>query len=264
MVLIEARILAFYQAALRILNESNVPFHVGGAYALARYTGIERHTNDLDVFVKPADAPRVLKHFEEAGYRVENTHPHWLGKVFEADAFIDVIHGSGNGLAVVDDEWLARGERLTVVGTPVLVCPVEEMIWSKSFIMERERFDGADVAHLIRARAGSIDWGRLLRRFGADWRVLLGHLVLFGYIYPAERDLIPGRVLGELVRRLSEESTRAAPRALPAAPVCQGTMLSREQYLADVGSWGYRDARIVRGAMSPDDVSRWTAAIAGK
>ena len=31
-----------------------MPFLVGGAYAFARYTGIERHTKDFDVFVRAA------------------------------------------------------------------------------------------------------------------------------------------------------------------------------------------------------------------
>ena len=53
--------------------------------------------------------------------------------------------------------------------------------------MERERYDGADIAHLLRARADQLAWRRLLRRFGPHWRVLLGHLVLFGFVYPGER-----------------------------------------------------------------------------
>jgi hypothetical protein len=40
------------------------------------------------------------------------------------------------------------------------------MIWSKAFIMERERFDGADVMHLIHENANRLDWNRLLERFG--------------------------------------------------------------------------------------------------
>ena len=62
--------------------------------------------------------------------------------------------------------------------------PIEEMIWSKAFLMERERFDGADVLHLVRARQKEINWPRLLSRFGEHWRVLLSHLVLFPYVYP--------------------------------------------------------------------------------
>src|SRR5437762_2369474 len=39
----------FYRQAVRLLNEGGVPFLVGGAYALAHYTGIVRHTKDFDV-----------------------------------------------------------------------------------------------------------------------------------------------------------------------------------------------------------------------
>src|SRR5215210_3540573 len=40
----------FYCSALTTLLRAGVPFLVGGAYAFQRYTGIERHTKDLDVF----------------------------------------------------------------------------------------------------------------------------------------------------------------------------------------------------------------------
>ena len=97
---------------------------------------------------------------------------------------------------------------------PVKLCPAEEMIWSKGYVQERERFDGADIAHLIRGRGETMDWGRLLRRFGEHWRVLFGHLVTFGFIYPAERAKIPGWLLKELSDRLVNEIE--AP--LPARP----------------------------------------------
>jgi len=48
--------------------------------------------------------------------------------------------------------------------------PVEEMLWSKAFVMERHRYDGADIAHLIRARGEHFDWNRLLQRFGPTGR----------------------------------------------------------------------------------------------
>jgi hypothetical protein len=44
--------------------------------------------------------------------------------------------------------------------------------------------------------------------------------------------------------------------------VCQGTLLSRQQYLVDVDEWGYEDARVQpRGAMTEKQVEEWTAAI---
>jgi len=41
------------------------------------------------------------------------------------------------------------------------------MIWSKAFIMERDRYDGADIAHIIRTCGKGLDWSRLLHRFGS-------------------------------------------------------------------------------------------------
>ena len=49
----------FYRNALRVLSEAKVPHLLGGAYAFAHYTGIIRHTKDLDLFVKPEDAARL-------------------------------------------------------------------------------------------------------------------------------------------------------------------------------------------------------------
>jgi hypothetical protein len=251
---------AFYAAALAALQGAGVEFLVGGAYALARYTGIVRDTKDLDVFVRPTDQDRTLASLAAAGYRTELRYPHWLGKAFCEDDVLDVIFGSGNGVAIVDDLWFRYAVPDSVLDVPVALTPVEEMIWSKAFIMERERFDGADVVHLIRAQGDRLDWDRLLARFGPHWRVLLSHLVLFGFIYPGERATVPAPVMDELQRRLQAE--RHAPPL--EERLCQGTLLSREQYLPDVDARGYDDARLVpRGALTTYQVCLWTAAIDG-
>jgi hypothetical protein len=253
----------FYVRSLRLLNGSGIPFQVGGAYAMARYTGIERHTKDLDLFVTAADADRVLRLFSDAGLPAGLTFPHWLGKVYaredEESPFLDIIFGSGNGLARVDAEWMRRGVEDVVMGEPVRLCPPEEILWSKAFIMERERFDGADVAHLIRAHGDRLDWEHVLTRFGPHWRVLFSHLVLFRYVYPGERAKVPAWVEARLRRRLEDEGD--TPPVGSEGPVCFGTFLSREQYLVDLRQWGYRDARVERGAMTPREVDDWTAAI---
>jgi hypothetical protein len=247
---------AFYQRALRLLVESGVPFLVGGAYAFQRYTGVARDTRDFDVFLRPGDVTAVLDRFARAGYRIELTFPHWLAKVREGDAYVDLIFSSGNGVAQVDELWFEHGVEDVVLEVPVRLVPVEEMLWSKGFVMERERFDGADIHHLLRARADQLDWKRLLWRYGPHARVLLSHLVLFGFVYPSERDRVPAWVLEELIERLRQE-IQTPP---PAEPVCQGTLLSRSQYLADLER-GYLDARLPpRGRMSADDVRWWTEA----
>lgn len=245
---------AFYIETLQALDAAGVPFLVGGAYAFARYTGIERHTKDLDIFVLPDDARRTLDVLAAAGFACDMTFPHWLGKAHCGEDFVDVIFSSGNAIARVDERWFLHARRDHVLGREVLLVPPEEMVWSKAFIMERERFDGADVAHVLRACAGGLDWARLVGRFGQHHRVLLAHLVLFGFIYPGEKHKIPAEVLAGLLERVRRESPGAEN-------MCQGTLLSRQQYLTDIGRWELADARIEGGWMTPEDIAHWTAAI---
>jgi hypothetical protein len=278
---------AFYRHAMSVLEQAGVPYLVGGAYAFGQYTGIVRHTKDFDVFILPGDFAAALAALAAAGYAVERNFPHWLGKAYAGDgSFVDLIFGSGNGLTRVDEGWFRHARRGEVLGVTVPLCPAEEMLWSKAFIMERERYDGADVAHLLHCCAGDLDWQRLLDRFGEHWRVLLSHLVLFGYIYPVDpahpgcAARVPREVMETLIGRLSREiretaagngaagkeatagAEGAAGAKAGAEALCRGTILSRAQYLFDVETHGYLDARLPpSGTMSPEQVEQWTAAI---
>src|SRR5215212_5245969 len=93
----------FYVRALKKLDENNLPFLVGGAYAFARYTGIERHTKDFDIFIRREDFDRASAILKNAGYKTELTFPHWIGKAWSGDDFIDLIFSAGNAVAEVDD-----------------------------------------------------------------------------------------------------------------------------------------------------------------
>ena len=249
---------AVYRYVLEVLRDGGVEFLVGGAYAFTRYTGIERSTKDFDVFVRYTDRDRALDTLYDAGFETELTFPHWLGKAFWGDDFCDVIFSSGNGVAPVDDGWFASAPGADVLGVACRICPPEEMLWSKAFVMERERYDGADVVHLIRAGAATLDWERVVRRFEDRWRVLLTNLVLFGFIYPGERTRVPRAVMADLLGRLEPEldEDAAGPK------LCNGTIVSRQQYLVDVNEWGYVDGRLrPHGNMTAREIADWTAAI---
>jgi hypothetical protein len=255
--LVETPSRAFYRQAMEVLRRGDVPFLVGGAFAFVHQAGIDRSTKDLDLFVRPCDVHRLLEVCSAAGYEAELVFSHWLAKIRSGESFIDVIFSSGNGLAVVDEQWFEHATQQNVLGLTVQVAPAEESLWSKAFVQERERFDGADVAHIILAYGDRLDWRRLLDRFGPHWRVLLSHLVLFGFIYPSARSRIPAWVMRELLERLAPELD--GPDADD--PVCYGTLLSWSQYLGDVFGGSFRDARIrPYGSLSAEEVARWTAA----
>jgi hypothetical protein len=251
-----------YARATRALTAAKVPFLVGGGYALAQYTPLDRNCKDFDIFVRPEQVLAAFGVLRSGGFQLVLPYPHWLGKALMGEVFIDVIFSSGNGVAVVDDEWFAHSQLADVLGQQLAICPPEEVIWSKAFICERERFDGADVLHLIRDCGDKLDWQRLLRRFGAHWRVLLAHLILFGFTYPGERDRVPAWVMDQLSEFLAKDREPEAG----AAGVCRGTLLSREQYLVDIERLGYMDGRVLSPEvhMSLEDIERWTRAIPGR
>lgn len=225
--------------AMEVLLEAGVPFVVGGAYAYATYTGIYRDTKDLDLFPRRRDALRGLEALERDGWRTERTDEVWLYKAFRGEYFVDLIFSSGNGVAEVDDEWFIHAKVATVFGQRCLVAPVEEMIWSKAFVNERERYDGADVNHLLLKAGAQMDWQRMLRRFDRYWEVLLSHLMLFRFAYPSDREAVPTWVMAELMARTLETMKEGNWEQR----VCRGNLISRVNYTVDIHHWGYEDGR---------------------
>jgi hypothetical protein len=252
-------LVTFYRDAFAILEEANIRFLIGGAFAQSRHTLRDRDTKDLDIIVRREDVVGMLAAFEHAGYEASVPYPHWLAKIHSNNHYLDVLFSSGNGVVHVDELWFAHATDADVLDRTVKLCPPEELIWSKAFVQERERFDGADVLHLLYACAGALDWDRLLARFGQHWPVLLGHIILFLFAYPDRRADIPRRVIDDLSTRLRQLAPDESNH------VCHGTLLSREQYLYDVNVLGYEDGRLEpRGGMTKRDLEIWTAAIEKK
>ena len=254
---LSAKTRQFYLDAMKVLEEAAVDYLVGGAYALGHHAGIVRHTKDFDVFVRKIDVQRALEAFEQRGFRTETVFPHWLAKAFKprSEDFVDVIFSSGNGLCEVDDSWFEHAVEGVAFDRPARLVAAEEIIWTKSYVQERERFDGADIAHLLLARGLELDWERLKRRFRGHEQVLLAHVMLFTFVYPTERQQVPWEVVEELMQRVRDQRP-------PDRKICRGTFISRQQYLPDIRDRGFEDPRLEpQGPMRAEDVAHWTAAI---
>src|SRR6266540_668722 len=209
---------AFYVDALRELSKLDLPFLLGGTYALSVYTGITRATKDLDILCKPSDYPRILERFKSLGYAIEIEDERWIAKVFRAEHFFDLIFASRGGL-------------------PVRVIGPTELIWSKAFVQLRHRYDGADIVHLILKQHDRIDWRRLLGYMDLHWEVLLVHLLNFRWAYPSEREHVPRWLMDELTRRLERQLELPTPRV----KICRGRMFSQIDYEQAVKDWGFAD-----------------------
>ncbi len=233
--------------ALRALNAERVPYLVAGAYAMFEYTGIYRDTKDLDVFLRRRDLDTARAALDRAGFRTQMEDPIWIAKGFRGEWFVDLIFSSGNGVAVVDDGWFTHAHRGEVMGIPVLLAPPEEIVWSKSFVCERERYDGNDVANLIRASGDTMDWGRLLARFDEHWEVLLAQVVFYRFSFPSERTKVPTWAMRELLRRTWESVGEGDWERR----VCRGSLVSKTQYRHALDHLGFEDARRETAVVAP-------------
>jgi hypothetical protein len=235
---------AFYADSLEKLKEAGFPFLVAGTYAVCAFAGINRPTKDLDVFCKAGDYPRILASFQHLGFDTEVEDERWIAKVRRGECFFDVIFNSTSAVVPVTEAWFEEDHRAKIHGVEVRLVPPTELVWSKCFVQNRERYDGADVAHLILKLHEQIDWKRLLAYMEPYWEVLLTHLLKFRFTYPSEREAVPRWLFRELLDRLNAH----AELPVPQTKVCRGRLFSGTDYLIDVRDWGFAD---VVGRESP-------------
>jgi hypothetical protein len=229
---------SFYAEVIRLMTESEIPFLLSGTYALSCYTGIVRPTKDVDVFAKAGDALRILSFFKERGFDVQIVDERWLYRVTRGDLFVDVITNMPTSSTHVNDEWFAHAPEARLFDTKVHLVPPTQFVWSKIFVADRYRYDGADVNHMILKRSEDIDWQQLISDMELYWEVLLMAVLNFRFVYPSERDLVPRWVIDELLERLH------AQLEMPAAEkrVCRGRIFSPRDYMIDVDQWGFSEA----------------------
>lgn len=225
-----------YQDVLRLLAGHRVPYAVSGAFALQEHTGVRRPTKDLDIFLTSEAAGFALDILSKHGVRCEVCDPVWLAKAHRDDFFVDFITGMSNAAVTVTDSWIVRARPALVLGVPTRILAAEELLASKMFVVRRERFDGADMAHIIYATGGQLDWGRILELAGADWEMLLWSLVLFRYVYPAQSHFVPLLVWTQLVNRLMLGLLNPDPLAR-----FRGSLVDENMFAIDVKEWGLDD-----------------------
>jgi hypothetical protein len=228
-----------YRDVLLAMNEHGIPYAVAGAFALQKYTGIWRMTKDLDLFVKASDIPAALKHLCNQGFRCETLDPVWLSKAHRGEYFVDLISGMSNATIVVDDSWFKRTQPAVIAGVQSQIISAEDLIASKLFVLRRERFDGADIAHIIYRTKGELEWDRILQLACEHWEIMLFALVLFRYVYPAHTDYVPADLWQDLLSRYMHLVQHSDPKA-----PFRGSLVDDNIFSIDVRDWGLEDLLI--------------------
>jgi len=232
-----------FRDVLEALERRRVPYAVSGAFALRQHTGICRQTKDLDLFVTAQNCAAALECLRQEGMECDVIDPVWLAKARRGEHFVDLITGMSNGMIVVVDSWMERARPAVVHGVTTRVLAPEELVASKIFVARRERFDGADIAHVIYGTYRNFDWQREMELVGEHWEMLLWSLVLFRYVYPAQSHYVPREIWCELLRRFELKIQNPNPEAR-----FRGSLVDDNMFAIDVNEWQLPDLLAERRA----------------
>jgi hypothetical protein len=149
--------------AAAALRDAGIPFLLGGSLASwARGGPQTRH--DLDLILKPEDADRALETLQQAGMRPERPPEDWLLKAWDEDTLIDLIY-CPKGLPV-DDDLIARGEELSVLGMDIRVMALEDVMATKLLALTEHSLRYEGLLQIARALREQIDWPVVRARTG--------------------------------------------------------------------------------------------------
>lgn len=224
-----------YKIVLNTAIEAGLPFVLGGGLAVGVYSGRLRNTKDLDVYILPdhreafievMTACGLVDYFDKLPYDRD-----WIYRGNRDNVIVDAIWAMANKRAQVDRSWLYSGPVIKMFGQEFRVIAPEELIWSKLYVLQRDRCDWPDILNLIHATGPHLDWDHLLGRVEEDQPLLKGLLSVFSWISPERAQEIPPHVWNTLGLSIPQQSKD--PEGRPKRPDLLDTRpWFREQILA--------------------------------
>jgi len=186
---------AVYREAIRVIRDAGVRFLLGGGFALATFTGRWRDTKDIDFYIHRDDREAVVAALTKAGfadyYDQRAYDRKWIHRTVKAGVIVDIIWAMANQRSQVDERWFEHAGSVTMREETVQVVPMEEFMWCKLYIMQRDHCDWTDLFNLLYANGARMDWARLIKRVEADVPLLKGLLTVYGWLCPAAALRLP-------------------------------------------------------------------------
>ncbi len=211
-----------FQLVIRRAREAKIPFAIGGSHGLAAYTRQKRVSKDLDLYVVPDDRDRMIEVVTSAGlvdyYATLPYDREWIYRSTREAVIVDVIWSMANYRARVDHVWLTAGREIDFLGERVRVLPPEENLWSRLYVLQRDRCDWPDIMNLLASVGPELDWPRLFDRLGDDHPLLGAALAIFAWMDPSRAARLPSGVWDRVgvpkPKRPSTTPERPRPRLL--------------------------------------------------
>jgi hypothetical protein len=175
-----------YRRVIEIAQRRAIPFAIGGGLAAMSYAGRWRDTKDIDFYVTPPDRERMIAAAFDCGlrdyYEREPYDRKWIFRTYTDDIIVDIMWAMANQRAEVDVGWF-RGPTINAGGLSFELLALEEEIWSKLYVLQRDRCDWPDVFNML-AHGPDLDWRRLVSRVGPDKRLFAGLVAAFSWLSP--------------------------------------------------------------------------------
>jgi predicted nucleotidyltransferase len=162
--------------ALDALRKAGIPFLLIGGVGSAVF-GRDQGTRDIDVFVRPETARKVLEVLGARGFDTKEVAERWLSKAIKHGVLVDVIFRSSRDILLGDD-MLARARVMPFRGRMVPIAPPEDLIVMKACAMSEDTsrywYDAVSIiAHT------ELDWDYLVARAREHGARRLLSLLLF-------------------------------------------------------------------------------------
>jgi hypothetical protein len=187
-----------YRRVMEEARSAGVRFAFGGAFATGVYTGDLRNTKDFDFYILPQQRDAMIQATRRAGLHDHyDTLPYdraWIYRASIDGIIVDTIWAMANLRTEVGERWISAGPPVKLRGEFIRAIPIEDLIWSKLYVIQRERCDWGDVLNLIDAQTSTIAWDQLIDRMGEDAPLLAGVLAVYAWLAPERIGLIPGLV----------------------------------------------------------------------
>lgn len=208
---------AVFLAGRDAAQQADVPFLLGGAMALATYTGRWRNTKDIDFVVRDGDQQKLIPGLLDAGF--EDYFPHenydrsWIFRGLRDGVLLDIIWGLPNHRVEVDEAWFHHARPITLRGDAYHAIPLEEFIRVKLYVLQRERCDWVDVLNALAGSVEHIRWDHLLARMGRDLPLLQAVLTVFAWMSPGRAAAVPPEIRRRFALPAIETEEAAAREA---------------------------------------------------
>lgn len=193
---------SFFRPVVVATLHTGLPFALGGGLAWSAYTGRKRATKDMDFFVLPSQKQQMIDRLSEAGfadyYTQQSYDREWIYRGFQDDVILDVIWQMANYRTQVEESWLTRGPSVELYDQSIRLLPPEELLWTKLYVLQRDRCDWPDLWNLVNAVGPELNWEHLLERIGDDASVLGGMLSVFGWLCPQRASELPRWLWGRV------------------------------------------------------------------